>query len=100
MERPSPLANNKSSEAMKRHLSLPRERRKPSMEQFINKYKEKPTGNQPFNDNNTFVGSTKNRKVTGKRTLDRPEDLINAEMLLMHQRELEHRRTMGNLNQK
>ena len=37
------------------------------MEQFINRYKEKPSGNMnmPFTDNSTFVESSRNRKVGG-----------------------------------
>ena len=40
---------------MQRQASLPRERRKPSMEQFISSYKEKPQGYQAVPGSGPFV---------------------------------------------
>merc|ERR1711915_398354 len=74
---------------MRRQLSLPRGRRKPSMEQFISSYKENQT-----RKNGVFREMIGDRKVTGRRPVERPEDLINKELLEMHLREKEHKKMM------
>ena len=96
-----------STVPMRRQLSLPRGRRKPSMEQFISSYKENQTKrNGVFREmiGDRKVSSKKSKfieyitsrlsKATGRRPVDRPEDLINKELLEMHLREKEHKKMM------
>ena len=81
-----------STSAMKRHMSLPRERRKPSMEQFIRRYREGHGKDIEDCNRSVFIPSFGSRKVSGRRPVERPEEVINKELREMYEREKEHRR--------